>query len=104
MKFDSAEIYKKNHSWAQFVQHTVRSPLSQLLSTSRATDHNEIPLNENSLGHFMITPSHLKPLPQIVGKRRTLKRKRVHTFILTTTPYKNYLKEEHSKKTEKENK
>lgn len=82
----------------------IRSPLSPIPSTSRAVNHSETSLDDNNIANFAITPASLKPLPQIVGKRNTLKRKTTHTTVLTSTPYKNYLEEENSKKTEKENK
>lgn len=81
---------------------SIRSPLSPIPSTKRAANHNETSLDDN-ITNFAITPATLKPLPQIVGKRSTLKRKTTHTTVLTSTPYKNYLEEENSKKREKEN-
>lgn len=45
----------------------------------------------------------LRPLPKIQGKRNNNVRKRkIDTSILTSTPYKNYLEEEMQKKIEKE--
>lgn len=77
----------------------------QLPSTSFAMNRSESPsiLESTPLGHFNVTPADLIPLPKIVGKRCNLKKKRMDTSILTSTPYKNYLEEEVNQKADKEN-
>ena len=82
-----------------------RSPLSPLPSTSYARNSSVSPsiLEDSQYDNFNVTPAQIHPLPKIVGKRSHLKRKRIDTSILTSTPYKNYLEEERNKKTAKEN-
>lgn len=84
---------------------SVRNPLSPLPSTSYVRNTSVSPsiLEDTQCQPFNITPAHIHPLPKIAGKRSSLKRKRMDTTILTSTPYKNYLEEEKDKKTNKEN-
>lgn len=58
-------------------QFPVRSPLSPIPSSSRTSNSRESARDDNYTGGFVVTPSQLKPLPQIVGKRSNLKRKSV---------------------------
>lgn len=83
-------------------------PIDSLQSTipsiNSAENLSETSLSYKSRKNFAITPATLKPLPQIVVKRSTLKRKTTHTTVLTSTPYNNYLEEQNSKQTEEEKK
>lgn len=72
---------------------------SQVLSQ---VNNQAIP--STSFGKF--PPKSLIQLPKIIGKRRNgkTKTKKVHTSVLTSTPYKNQLEEETNRKATKEQK
>ncbi|XP_060804467.1 tigger transposable element-derived protein 6-like [Amyelois transitella] len=49
------------------------------------------------------SPRDLRPLPKIDGKRsKNVRKRKIDTTVLTSTPYKSYLEEETQKKKEKE--
>lgn len=51
---------------------------------------------------FSVPPRQIRPLPKMTGERKKTNKARVSTAILTSTPYKNFLEGEMSKKSEKE--
>lgn len=57
-------------------QHTVRSPMSPLLSTSNAFNRSmPTPIvvhHERNVESFNVTPAQIHPLPKMVGKKNTM--------------------------------
>lgn len=83
-------------------QKPVRSPLSPILSSTLQSNANLSPamaVDLPSTSFAVLTPGQIQPMPKIAGRRNNVRRVKVDTSVLTSTPYKNYLEEETKKKT-----